>query len=176
MRTEEQLLEVHNKLKRMLEKLINNGLKFEVSLSMARRIIRADYHTIDVEVFEKESPRAILDDTVHIMVDPSSTPKNVYMKIIDNIFAASSLKTAIKDDSKFSKTQRLYLLVEINYLHTYLSLSQVQVSKYLEKHKIVGITYLDEFDNSKEINRYIKLAKAIKTTTDNISPEEYLIY
>lgn len=175
MRTNEELQEIHNKLKRMLKNLINGKLKFEIALSMARRIIRTDYHTVDVKVFKEDSPEEILEDTIQIMVDPSATSKKVYYNIIDNIFAANRLKAVIKDDSKFTRTQKLYLLVEINYLHTYLGLSQVKISLYLEQKNIVGITDIDEQAFSKEINRYIKLANKIKTTTEHISPEEYTL-
>jgi len=175
MRTQKQLLEIHNSLKTILKGLISKGYKFEVSLSMARRIIRTDYNTVDVKLFKETLPQTILDDIVHLMIDPSSTSKKVYYEVIDNIFAASRLKTAMKDDKNFTKVQRLCLLVEINYLHFYVNLSQIKICKYLEQHNIVGITDLDEIAYSKEINRYIQLAKKIKTTTDNILPEQYTV-
>jgi len=185
MRTTDELQQIHDQMKSNLINLIEHNLKFEVCLAAAREIIRTNYHSVDMATFQAVLPFAIMEDTLTIMVD-TATPKKVYYKIIDNIYAAKKLKTNIKGSAKkrnaesnrgeaLTKEQQLLLLVEVNYLHTYKNMSQVQIGDNIESNHVASIENFDKYDHSKDINRLIRMIKMIKQTTDKISPNEFLI-
>lgn len=177
--TREQLDIIHNRFKAIIRKIIKDGCKFEEILYLTRRIIRSDYRRMDPSIedivkctynwytdFEKEK--------ISIVIDPAVTPKKTYYEIIDNIYAANHLKTQIKDTRTLTKDQRLFSLLDVNYLHTYHNLTQIQI---VEELRVLYPSHLieDEFRHSKDINRYIKLAQTIKTTSDQITSNQYLI-
>lgn len=176
MRTEKQLQKIHDEMQVMLLDTINSGLKFEVCVSMAKQIIRVDYHTVDMEEFRSRLPRNTDEGIIKLMVDPSSTPKNVYKTILDNIYAVNRLtNTILKNSPNLKKEKKLLLLVEINYLSHYLDKSQIQIGEYLSEHPMFGIVALDPFSFSKEAYRYIEKANAIRNTSDKIYPSQYCI-
>jgi len=175
MRTEEQLQKIHDEMQIMLFDTINSGLKFEVCVSMGKQIIRANYHTVDIEVFRSRLPRDAHEGIITLMVDPSSTSKKVYLQIIENIFRANNLKTVMKDSPNFKKEQKLILLIEINYLHHYCDKSQIQISEYLAEHNIAGAKDIDTNLFSKDAHRYIQMAMAIKNISDITSSDSFLI-
>lgn len=183
MKTNEELEQIHHQMKSHLMALINNTFKFEIRFAAARQIIRTDYHTVDMTTFQAILPFAIVEDTLHIMID-TATPKKVYYQIIDNIYAAKKLPVSLKESTKkrsanstrnqLTKEQKLLFLIEINYLHTYKNMSQVEIGRYIEQHHIAGIKKFEEYEESKDISRFIVIIKTIKRTTDKISPDEYL--
>lgn len=185
MRTPEELQLIHDQMKLNLMNIIGQNLKFEVCLAASREIIRTNYHSVDMTTFQALLPFAIMEDTINIMIDPS-TPKKVYYQIIDNIYATKKLNISIKGSAKkrnaesnrgeaLTKEQQLLLLVEVNYLNTYKNMSQVQIGDYIESNRIVGIEKFYKYEQSKDINRFVKMIKMIKRTTDKISPSDYLI-
>lgn len=184
MRTPKELQLIHDQMKLYLMNLMGQKLKFEVCLAAAREIIRTDYNSVDMTTFQAVLPFAIMEDIVTIMVD-TATPKKVYYEIIDNIYAAKNLKINIKGSAKkrkiesnrgeaLTKEQQLLLLIEVNYLYSYKNMSQVQIIAYIESNHIAGIETF-HLDQSRDINRLVKMTKMIKRTTDKISPNEYLI-
>ena len=114
MKTAEELQDIHNQMQKILHGVINDGLKFEVCASVVRQIIRLDYSELSLDKLP-HSFDYIEDEVVEIKVDPATTPKKVYIQIIDNIYNANNFKTSIKDSSNLTKEQKLVLLVEINY-------------------------------------------------------------
>lgn len=176
MRTEKELQQIHDQMQGLLLGLINDGFKFEICVSAARHIIRTDYHTTNPENISSAFQIPLKQETITLMIDPSSTPKKVYMEILDNIYKANHLKRFIKDSPTFTKEQKLILLIEINYLHHYKNMSQIQIGDYLIQHRISGID--DDFTSeefSKEVHRFISLSNAIRNTINVISSQEYLI-
>lgn len=176
MSTSEELRQkIHDRMQAILHEVINNDLKFEVCTSVARQIIRLDYNQLTLEALPASFDH-MEEEVIEIKIDPSTTPKKVYLKIIDNIYKANKLKTSIKDSPNFTKEQKLILLIEINYLYHYRKMSQIQIGDYLLEHHIAGIENdftSEEF--SKEANRFISLSDAIRSTSNTISPSEYLI-
>lgn len=114
MKTDEELQDIHDHLRLILLQVINDGIKFEVCTSVARQIIRLNYHELTLEKLPQSFDH-IENEIVEIKIDPATTPKKVYMEIIDNIYKASKLKTSIKDSPNFTKEQKLILLVDISY-------------------------------------------------------------
>lgn len=174
MRTEKELQQIHDQMQGLLLGLINDGLKFEICVSTARHIIRTDYHTINPDNISSAFQIPFKEETITLMIDPSSTPKKVYMEIIDNIYNASNLPKVIKDSPNLTKEQKLILLLEIHYLHHYKGMSQVQIGKYISEHKIAGLHDINEHTFSKEVHRFIIMSNAIKSTYNIISPNKYL--
>lgn len=175
MRTPEELQQIHDQMQIILHRVINDGIKFEECASVARQIIRLNYHDLTLDNLP-QSFFNIEHEVVQIKIDPSTTTKKVYMEIIDNIYKASKLKISIKDSPNFTKEQKLVLLIEINYLSRYKQMTQIQIGNHLLQYDIAGIENsftAEEF--SKEVYRFIDLSNAIRSTYNIISPSDYLI-
>lgn len=172
MRTSEELQQVHQQMKLAIIQLINNEIKFEFCNALARKIIRTDYHTVELDTFLKNIPYSLDHEVISIRIDPYSTPKKVYKQIVDKIYDAVSIEgSTLKDSSVFTKDERLMLLVEINYLSHYLGKSMVQIADILNEQYTEHTNPLD----SKEIYRYIHKIQDIRDVSFYISDEHYLI-
>lgn len=173
-RTQEDLQAIHDQLKQKLTNLINNDLKFEVCTAMARKIIRTDYHTIDLNEFTEHLPQSLLEHQISIMVDPMLGTKQTYKKIIDNIFAASAINNQIKSGKYRTRNEKLMLLIDINYIYSVLAeTSPDKILEHLESMFIVDV--IDKPLDRKEVRDNISLLKAIKRTNDNISFEQFTV-
>jgi hypothetical protein len=171
-RTEEQLQQIHQQMKLSIIQLINSGIKFEFCNELARKIIRTNYHTVELDTFFKSIPNHLDHEVITIRIDPYSTPKKVYKQIIDKIYDAVQIEgSTLKDSSVFTKDERLLLLVDINYLSQYLNKSLVQIADILNEQ----FTEYTNPLNSKEIYRYIHKIQDIRDVSFYISPEHYLI-
>ena len=169
MRTEAELYAVHNALVEHL----GTSCKFEERLAMARKIIRLDYHTLDLHQTIENLFSTINEDIVTIKVD-TSTPQKVYQEVLANIYRASKLKQHIKAYKKFSKEEVLLLLLHIHFFHHYFQLSQQQIITKLEEANEIDI--FDKPLDTTSVNRLLKIAKAIKATTNTISKQDYIVY
>ena len=173
-----QLIENDDNTITVLHNILRNnlidsfGLKFEICLAMARSIIRLDYRTYDLNRNTDEIFSNTHQDVITIAID-TSTSKKVYQQILDNIYRASKLSAAIKGSTNFSKEEKLLILVDINFYSHYKQLSQQQIIQKLEELGTADIQYKPVDTN--EINRLIKLAKAIRETSNIIAPSHYLV-
>ena len=172
--SKEQLSSMHNRLIGILQN--NFGSKFEYVLATARAIIRADYNTLNINDIECNLGHIIVNDIIRITIDPSATSKKIYYQVINNIFAANKLQSAIKSTRLISKEDKLLALVHINYIiqHIPYESSEARINKYLAL--LFEVQREGFFSNSKEINRCKTIIKAIQKTTDKVTPEDYLVY
>lgn len=160
----QELDKIHYTFKAIIIKVINNGCKFEQICYIARRIIRADYNSIGTSMDDilnntYEWARDCENNQIKLTIDPTTTTKKTYIAIINNIYATNLLKTQLKDTGALTKEKKLLLLLDINYLHTYYKLSQVKIINAIDKEY--------SLHDSKEINRYIKMAREIKNSSDH---------
>lgn len=170
-RTREELYALHNILRK---KLIDTfGLKFEICLAKARKIIRTDYHTLDLSQYADDVFVDIDKDMITLKID-TSTPQKVYKEMLANIYKVSKLKSTIKDTERFTKEQRLLFLIDIYFYKHYLKLSQNKIKEKLEDSEEI-VSVFNPID-TKDIHTYISMADAIRETSNYISPEQYLYY
>jgi hypothetical protein len=175
MKSPAELQQIHDHMQGILHEVINQGLKFELCTSVARQIIRLDYNALTLEMLPK-SFNHIEEEVIQIKIDPATTAEKVYHQIIKNIYQVSKLNTSIKDSKQFSKEKKLILLIEINYLHNYKKMSQIQIGDYLREHNIASINHSFSAEAfSKEVYRYIQKINAIKETYNLITPNQYLL-
>lgn len=169
MRIEQELYAIHNALKEHL----STSEKFEEWLAIARKIIRMDYHTLNLKQEVQNIFSTINEDIVTIKID-TSTPQEVYKEVLANIYRASKLKTPIKGFRNFSKEKHLLLILDVHFLNHYFSLSQQKIISKLEEFYIVDVH--DAPIDTNEVNRLLKISRAIRATTNIISSKDYSIY
>lgn len=170
-----KIIKFHNGIKSGLISYINSGeASFEYCLALVKRTIRSDLRTISSDADLVENIASNLHDSVITIKVDTMNPKKTYIQIIDNIYVHSRLSDTLKGSGDFSKDEKMILLLEINFLKTYFGCSQDKIIKRLEKKKLIDI-YTKKLD-SKGVHRYIQLINKIKSTTDNIQPQNYKIY
>lgn len=163
MRKDKELFAIHNTLREHIGKYD----KFEERLAVVKNMIRFDYHTLELKQSVNQLFSRINDGIKIIKID-TTTPEKVYHDVIKKIYETSNLKTFIKDTRKFTKEERLLLLVDIYFLNSYFNYTQENIID-----KLVDFNDILDRQNknlsTKELRIYLKLVKDIKADSNNIT-------
>ncbi len=167
MKSEQELIHMHNIFRKILDKIMQEH-GFEVTLAVFRKLLRTDYHSITKDDIPNLISENIDNDYYTIRID-TQTPKQVYKKIIDDIYADAQLTSPIKDTKKMSKENKLMIIFNIYFYSQYLGFTKQQIEKELPVIENFD-TNKAEIIEKKEISRILTMIHEIKSTNNINTP------